>query len=80
MIFSGQGAQWPGMGKELIATDPEFRKDIFAMDRILQGLKYPPDWTIESKESSSWHDRGFSHALQVSLRSLPKAVKSTGPT
>lgn len=49
MVFSGQGAQWATMGKELIDTDPDFKKDISAMDSILQGLLHPPDWKIESK-------------------------------
>lgn len=52
MIFSGQGAQWPEMGRELAETDPEFRKDIQAMDEILKSLKHPPGWTIESKHCS----------------------------
>ena len=47
MVFSGQGAQWPGMGRELILTSSEFRSDIEAMDRILQSLKHPPTWKIE---------------------------------
>ncbi len=47
MAFSGQGAQWPAMGKELILSNPEFRNDIGAMDRILQSLQYPPAWSIE---------------------------------
>jgi acyl transferase domain-containing protein len=46
MIFSGQGAQWPGMGKELIENDDFFRKDISAMDAVLQRLEHPPNWTI----------------------------------
>ena len=49
MIFSGQGAQWPEMAKELISTEPNFRKDILTMDAILQSLKHPPTWLIESK-------------------------------
>jgi acyl transferase domain-containing protein len=46
MIFSGQGAQWAGMGKELINTDACFREDIAEMDSILQSLRLPPSWTI----------------------------------
>ena len=46
MIFSGQGAQWAQMGNEMIHGNPEFRADIEKMDSILQGLKYPPSWTI----------------------------------
>ena len=50
MIFTGQGSNWPGMGKEFIEADPKVREDIIAMDEILQSLKYPPDWRIEGKE------------------------------
>jgi len=46
MIFSGQGAQWPQMGKELIQTDINFRKDISRMDDILQKLVHPPAWKL----------------------------------
>jgi acyl transferase domain-containing protein len=49
MIFSGQGAQWPGMGKDLIQNDPGFQEDIRAMDDILQSLNYPPHWKVEGK-------------------------------
>ena len=49
MVFSGQGSQWPEMGRNLLETDPNFRKDVVAMDDILKGLKHPPTWTIESK-------------------------------
>jgi acyl transferase domain-containing protein len=55
MVFSGQGAQWPEMGKDLIDTDPEFRQDIVAMDVILKGLKQPPEWSIESKHDFFFH-------------------------
>ena len=47
MVFSGQGAQWPAMGRELMLADPDFRNDIEAMDGILQTLKYPPLWSLE---------------------------------
>ena len=47
MVFSGQGAQWPTMGRELIVTNSEFRNDIESMDSILQSLRYPPAWRIE---------------------------------
>ena len=47
MVFSGQGAQWPMMGRDLILTDQEFRKDIEAMDSILKSLQYAPAWSIQ---------------------------------
>ena len=49
MIFSGQGAQWPQMGLELLDTDKDFKDDIKTMDRILQTLMNRPDWTIEGR-------------------------------
>jgi len=48
MIFSGQGAQWPQMGRELIVSDPMFRIDLENMDRALQHISHPPSWSIIS--------------------------------
>jgi acyl transferase domain-containing protein len=48
-IFTGQGAQWPGMGRELIKKAQGFREDIQMMDRALQGLKSKPLWSLEGK-------------------------------
>ncbi len=50
MVFSGQGSQWAGMGKELIQVNDGFRDDIRAMEKILQGLKVAPTWTIEGDD------------------------------
>lgn len=47
MTFSGQGAQWPTMGRELVLKNSEFRSDIGAMDSILQSLQHPPAWSIK---------------------------------
>jgi acyl transferase domain-containing protein len=47
-VFTGQGAQWPGMGKELMEDFPSFLQDIRSMDETLAKLEHPPSWTIES--------------------------------
>lgn len=46
-IFTGQGAQWAGMGRTLIETSEAFRDNIRGMDAALQRLDEPPSWTIE---------------------------------
>jgi acyl transferase domain-containing protein len=51
MVFSGQGAQWPEMGKELILGDPDFRCDILNMDQKLKDLIYPPHWNMIGEQS-----------------------------
>lgn len=46
-VFTGQGAQWAGMGKELMEDFITFHEDIKAMDKVLAQLPDPPTWTIE---------------------------------
>ena len=48
-VFTGQGAQWPQMGMELIRDFPSFREDIRSMDEVLQSLADPPSWMIEDE-------------------------------
>ena len=46
-VFTGQGAQWPQMGKELITEFPSFKKSIQELDSVLQKLPEAPPWTLE---------------------------------
>lgn len=51
-VFTGQGAQWPRMGGELIRTSREFREDIRYMDAALKRLlpaSHRPRWTISGE-------------------------------
>lgn len=45
-VFTGQGAQWPDMGKQLINSSERFRGSVSQMDKALQALPHPPAWTI----------------------------------
>lgn len=48
-VFTGQGAQWAQMGKELLETYPDILHDIRKMDNLLQELDSPPEWTLEGE-------------------------------
>ncbi|MEU7895953.1 SDR family NAD(P)-dependent oxidoreductase [Nonomuraea sp. NPDC049152] len=44
-VFSGQGSQWPGMGRTLLADEPLFRSVIRRCDEAVRELL---DWSIET--------------------------------
>ena len=46
-VFTGQGAQWPEMGKELITEFASFKRSIQELDSVLQKLPEKPGWTLE---------------------------------
>lgn len=48
-VFTGQGAQWAEMGKQLLKTNSTFLTAIRNIDQILQSLpkSQAPDWTVE---------------------------------
>jgi acyl transferase domain-containing protein len=53
-IFTGQGAQWPGLGADAMKAFPSFRATIQALDRVLQRLDdNRPQWTLENALSVS---------------------------
>ncbi|KAI1830558.1 hypothetical protein DTO006G1_5449 [Penicillium roqueforti] len=72
-VFTGQGAQWPGMGLKLLSEFPTFKEDIKRMDEALQQLPDPPNWLLYdelSQESSisRVHEAEFSQPLCVALQ------------
>lgn len=81
-IFTGQGAQWATMGKDLIETSPFFRQTLQALDEALQRCPDPPSWSIVDEllaqpERSRISQAAFSQplctAIQVALVDLLSA-------
>lgn len=52
MVFTGQGAQWAGMGRELTQKHAAFRQDLEAMEATLNMLTCPPEWSLTGKYKS----------------------------
>ena len=50
--FTGQGAQWAQMGKELFESEPVFQQSVRRLDAVLAGLPCPPPWTLEGNFTS----------------------------
>ena len=78
-IFTGQGAQWAGMGSHLFIEYESYRRTIRYLDSILRQVPEPPSWCIESAllepvATSRIHDPELSQplctALQIALVDL----------
>ncbi|KAK4458706.1 hypothetical protein QBC42DRAFT_19564 [Cladorrhinum samala] len=48
-VFTGQGAQWPQMGRDLIRNFPKAKETVRHLDQALQSMSDPPAWSL-SKE------------------------------
>ncbi|OTA81918.1 hypothetical protein M434DRAFT_85057 [Hypoxylon sp. CO27-5] len=48
-VFTGQGAQWPQMGKDLLQYFPWTRTILEELDGVLQSLHSPPSWSLISE-------------------------------
>ncbi|KUJ12798.1 putative polyketide synthase [Mollisia scopiformis] len=72
-VFSGQGAQWPQMGKALIETFPVVKAVILHLDEVLQGLMNPPSWSllhelVEPRSAEHMRKPEFSQPLATALQ------------
>ncbi|KAI3326287.1 ketoacyl-synt-domain-containing protein [Xylariaceae sp. AK1471] len=57
-IFTGQGAQWAGMGRVAISEFPLFQETIERLDRVLSRLNPKPTFTLIDMLSSSEEAHG----------------------
>jgi len=78
-VFTGQGAQWPQMGKSLIQLFPAAASMISRLDRVLQGLPNPPPWSLlselrEPREAVQLRLPEFSQPLVTALQLAILAV------
>ncbi|KAK1979840.1 KR domain-containing protein [Colletotrichum cereale] len=76
LVFTGQGAQWPRMGAELLKMNRVFAQSMRKMDKILSLLPDGPPWTLVEEllkpaETSGLHKAYLSQpvctAVQIAL-------------
>ncbi len=74
-VFSGYGAQWPGMGRELLRQEPVFRASVEECDKLLRQYatwSLLEEWMAD--ESQSRLDGSNVEITQVSLFALQVAL------
>lgn len=81
-VFTGQGAQWHAMGRQLIEHSQLFKKTLERCDTSLQGLPDPPDWSCidelckppqDSRLLQSRFSQPICAALQLGIVELLRA-------
>ncbi|EJP67836.1 polyketide synthase, putative [Beauveria bassiana ARSEF 2860] len=87
MVFTGQGAQWPQMGRDLLKSNENFRNSIQRMDLELKRIGGADlNWTIEgelkktakrSRVNLAEFSQPLCTAVQVSLVECFKAIGVT---
>ncbi|KAK6222232.1 beta-ketoacyl synthase [Colletotrichum tabaci] len=45
-IFTGQGAQWSGMGRQLFHSNAVYRTAIESLEKVLRSCPHPPTWSL----------------------------------
>ncbi|KAL7916739.1 putative PKS-NRPS protein [Trichoderma velutinum] len=48
-VFTGQGAQWPTMGREILNSSPVAAETLQKLQDSLQSLPDPPSWTLKDQ-------------------------------
>jgi acyl transferase domain-containing protein len=72
-VFTGQGAQWPSMGRSLFFRSRRFASTMRELDAYLQELTSPPSWSLiiellKPASNSRVHIAEFSQPLCTALQ------------
>lgn len=78
-VFTGQGAQWPQMGKELLQFFPWTRDILKELDQVLQTVPSPPKWSLveeltQSRSADHVRQPEFSQPLVTAIQLCIMAV------
>ncbi|KAJ5936907.1 Acyl transferase/acyl hydrolase/lysophospholipase [Penicillium verhagenii] len=81
-VFTGQGAQWPQMGKELLQFFPWTRAILEELDAALQSQPDPPKWSLvaeltEPRSGEHLRQPEYSQPLVTALQLCIFAVLET---
>ena len=79
IVFTGQGAQWPQMGKDLLEFFPWTRSILEELDQVLQAQPDPPKWSLvaeltEPRSAEHLRQPEFSQPLVTALQLCITAV------
>ncbi len=81
LVFSGQGVQWVGMGRDLLAAEPRFGAAFDAVDRIVRDLAgWSPRAELEASASATRiFDPEFAQPVQFAVHlALAALLRSWG--
>ena len=68
IVFTGRGAQWPRMGRDIIDSNPTFLNSIRRLDKYLQGMyEHAPEWKIEAELRKTGKQSRVCTAIQIAL-------------
>ncbi|GKZ24594.1 putative Hybrid PKS-NRPS biosynthetic cluster [Aspergillus brasiliensis] len=72
-VFTGQGAQWPTMGRELLLRPGPFSATIDRLDDFLQRLPDPPAWCLRQEiladpDSSRCQQSTYAQPLTIAVQ------------
>lgn len=78
-VFTGQGAQWPQMGKQLLEFLPWTKTILEELDAVLQSVSSPPKWSLveeltESRSAEHVRKPEFAQPLVTALQICIVAV------